>query len=109
MRLTEQQIKQLNQLYQEKYHLMSEEEKESNIIEWNHFWKNNLDIFCEDFLEIPLHPFQRNLLIEIQESDIATLVCSRGSSKSFCTAIAALCFALTRSNCNVLVVSMTLA
>lgn len=109
MQLTEQQIKQLNQLYQEKYHLMSEAEKVKNVIEWNQFYKNNLDIFCEDFLEIPLHPFQRNLLIEIQESDIATLVCSRGSSKSFCTAIAALCFALTRSNCNILIVSMTLA
>ena len=109
MKLTTKQIQQLNKLYYEKYNTMSDEEKIANIIEWNHFWKNNLDIFCEDFLEIPLHPFQHNLLIEIQESDIATLVCSRGSSKSFCTAIAAVCFALTRSNCNVLVVSMTLA
>lgn len=109
MKLTKKQIKQLNKLYYEKYAITPQEEKEANIIEWNHFWKNNLDIFAEDFLEIPLHPFQHNLLIEIQESDIATLVCSRGSSKSFCTAIAAICFALTRSNCTVLVVSMTLA
>ena len=57
MRLTEQQVKQLNQLYQEKYHLMSEAEKVKNVIEWNQFYKNNLDIFCEDFLDIPLHPF----------------------------------------------------
>ena len=88
---------------------LTKEEKEANIIEWNTFFKQNIDIFCTDFLEIPLFQYQKNMLIEIQESEIATLVCSRGSSKSFCTAIASLYFALLRSNCNVLVVSLTLS
>ena len=102
--------KEFNELINErKNHFISDEEKEQNVIEWNQFFKNNIDIFTEDFLEIPLFQYQKNMLLEIQESDMVTLVCSRGSSKSFCTAISALYFALLRSNCNVLVVSLTLA
>lgn len=107
MKLTEQEIQTLIQK-RENTHL-TPEQIEENVIEYVTFFRRNIDIFCEDFLEIPLHQFQKNMLIEIQESDIATLVCSRGSSKSFCTAIAALYFALMYSNCNILVVSLTLA
>lgn len=98
-----------NLIAERKAQHLSNKQKEENIIEWNHFFKNNIDIFCEDFLEIPIYQYQKNLLIEIQDNDITTLACSRGSSKSFCTAIAALFFALTRSNCNILVVSLTLS
>ena len=107
MKLTEQEIQALIQKRENTY--LTPEQIEENIIEYVTFFRRNIDIFCEDFLEIPLHQFQKNMLIEIQDSDIATLVCSRGSSKSFCTAIAALYFALMYSNCNILVVSLTLA
>lgn len=107
MKLSEKDIQSL--IRQRETTHLTKEQIEENIIEWNTFFKRNIDIFVEDFLEIPLHQFQKNMLIEIQDSDIATLVCSRGSSKSFCTAIASLFFALTRSNCNILIVSLTLA
>lgn len=107
MKLTEQEMQALINKRENTY--LTPEQIEENIIEYVTFFRRNIDIFCEDFLEIPLHQFQKNMLIEIQESDIATLVCSRGSSKSFCTAIAALYFALMYSNCNILVVSLTLA
>ena len=90
-----------------KQHLTSQQ-REENIIEWNQFYKNNIDIWANDFLEIPLFQYQKNMLIEIQENDITTLICSRGSAKSFITAIASLFFTLMRSNCTVLVVSLTL-
>lgn len=107
MKLTEQEIQTLIQKRETTY--LTPEQIEENIIEYTTFFRRNIDIFCEDFLEIPLHQFQKNMLIEIQDSEIATLVCSRGSSKSFCTAIAAIFFALMYSNCNILVVSLTLA
>lgn len=98
-----------NLIAERKSQHLSSKQKEENIIEWTQFFKNNIDIFCEDFLDIPIYQYQKNLLIEIQDNDVTTLACSRGSSKSFCTAIAALFFALTRSNCNILVVSLTLS
>lgn len=107
MKLTKKEIQALIQKRETTY--LTPEQIEENVIEYTDFFRKNIDIFCEDFLEIPLHQFQKNMLIEIQDSDIATLVCSRGSSKSFCTAIAAVFFALMYSNCNILVVSLTLA
>ncbi len=91
-----------------KQHL-TPQQKEENIIEWTQFMRVNWDIFIEEFLEIPLFPYQRNMLLEIQDGEVVTLICSRGSSKSFCTAIAAVAACLLRSNYNVIVVSLTLA
>ena len=91
-----------------KQHL-TPQQKEENVIEWTTFMRRNWDIFIEEFLEIPLFPYQRNMLLEIQDGEVVTLICSRGSSKSFCTAIAAVAACLLRSNYNVIIVSLTLA
>jgi hypothetical protein len=91
-----------------KQHL-TQQQKEENIIEYCTFFRRSWDIFIEEFLEIPLFPYQRNMLLEIQDGEVVTLICSRGSSKSFCTAIAAVTACLLRSNYNVIVVSLTLA
>lgn len=88
---------------------LTPEQKEENTRHWVDFYRKNIDIFVQDFLEIPLHPFQRSMLTTMQDSDISVLVCSRGSSKSFCTAIIAVAMALLYSNYNVLVVSLTLS
>ena len=40
--------KEFNELINErKNHFISDEEKEQNVIEWNQFFKNNIDIFTE--------------------------------------------------------------
>lgn len=88
---------------------ITKEQKEENLLEWTTFFRRNWDCFVEDFLEIPLFPYQKNMLLEIQNGEISTLICSRGSSKSFCTAISAITACLLKSNYNVIIVSLTLA
>jgi hypothetical protein len=34
-------------------------EQDKRLADWQLFYLNNLDIFTEEFLEIPLHQFQR--------------------------------------------------
>lgn len=87
---------------------LSEQEKEENVIEWVTFYRRNLDIFNNDFLEIPTHLFQNNMILTMQDNDVTDDICSRGSSKSFTTGIVALDFALLYSNCNILITSFTL-
>lgn len=88
--------------------ILSKEEIEENVIEWTTFFRRNLDIFNNDFLEIPTHLFQNNMILTMQDNDITDDICSRGASKSFTTGIVAVDFALLYSNCNVLITSFTL-
>ena len=61
MKLTEQEVQALIQKRETTY--LTPEQIEENIIEYVTFFRRNIDIFCEDFLEIPLHQFQKNMLI----------------------------------------------
>lgn len=88
---------------------LTQVEKEENVIEWVTFFRNNWAIFSEDFLGIPLFQYQKNMITEMQENEISTIICSRGASKSFCTAVGAIDACLLRSNYNVIIVSLTLA
>ena len=58
--------------------------EDRNIAEWQIFYLNNLDIFTEDFLEIPLHYFQKQILLQAWEADVDDVVASRGLSKQKC-------------------------
>ena len=62
---------------------ISKAEQEENIIEWTTFFRRNMDIFIEDYLEIPLYLFQDHMVITMQDNDITDDMASRGSSKSF--------------------------
>ena len=50
--------------------ILSKEEIEENVIEWTTFFRRNLDIFNNDFLEIPTHLFQNNMILTMQDNDI---------------------------------------
>ena len=83
-------------------------EYNQRIAEWQLFYLNNLDIFTEDFLEIPLRQFQRVLLNDCSQNDIEDIIASRGLSKSFIIAILANNLALLLPGINILITSMTL-
>ena len=63
---------------------LTKQEVEENIIEWTTFYqlyRRNLDIFTEDFLEIPLKFFQKQLLLGLAENEVEDVMASRGLSK----------------------------
>ena len=90
---------------------LTRQEVEENIIEWTTFYqlyRRNLDIFTEDFLEIPLKFFQKQLLLGLAENEIEDVMASRGLSKSFMVSIFATDMALLYSNQEILITSFTL-
>jgi hypothetical protein len=72
-------------------------------------YRRNLDIFVEDFLEIPLHQFQRSILLGMADNEEYDNIASRGLGKSVITAIFAVAWALLYSNCGILITSLTLS
>lgn len=87
---------------------LTKEEFDRQIVDWQLFYLNNLDIFTEDYLEIPLHHFQRQLLNDCVYYDIMDIIASRGLSKSFTIGILANNLALLLPGVNILITSMTL-
>ena len=47
---------------------LSKRDYDRKIAEWQMFYLNNLDIYTEDYLQIPLHFFQRQISLSIQRS-----------------------------------------
>ena len=83
-------------------------EYDKRLAEWQLFYLNNLDIFTEEFLQIPLKQFQRELLLNCRQYEVMDVVASRGLSKSFCIALLANNLALLLPNISILITSMTL-
>lgn len=86
----------------------SKQDIDRQVVDWQLFYLNNLDIFTEDYLEIPLHHFQRQLLNDCGYYDIMDIIASRGLSKSFTIGILANDLALLLPGVNILITSMTL-
>lgn len=84
-------------------------EQDKRLADWQLFYLNNLDIFTEEFLEIPLHQFQRELLLNCRQYDVMDVIASRGLSKTFCIALLANNLALILPNISILITSMTLS
>ena len=83
-------------------------EQDKRLADWQLFYLNNLDIFTEEFLDIPLKQFQRELLLNCRKYDVMDVIASRGLSKTFCIALLANNLALILPNINILITSMTL-
>lgn len=63
---------------------LTKEQKEQNVIEWTTFYRRNLDIFNEDYLEIKgLCVMQRQMINNFSDNDVNATVCSRGLGKLF--------------------------
>ena len=83
-------------------------EYDKRLADWQLFYLNNLDIFTEEFLGIPLKQFQRELLLNCRKYEVMDVIASRGLSKSFCIALMANNLALILPNVSILITSMTL-
>lgn len=68
-----------------------EDEAIENAIEWTTLFRRNWDIYAEWYLGIGLKPFQREALHLMGVSDSFFFRAGRGVSKSFLSAIAAMC------------------
>ncbi len=88
---------------------LTEEEIEKNVIEWTTFFRRNLDIFNEDFLEIKTSQFQKQRINSWDDNEIQTTIASRGSAKTFDVGLFSLDMALLYSGCQILITSMTLS
>lgn len=82
-------------------------EVESNVIEWTTLFRRNWDIFAEVALGIRLKPFQRHALHLIGVSDVFFWRASRGTAKSFITALAAIIKMLLYPNSWVVITATT--
>lgn len=76
---------------------------EENVIEWTTLFRRNWDIYAELVLGVKLKPFQRSALHLIGISDVYFWRASRGTSKSFITALAAIIKLLLYPNARVVV------
>ena len=81
--------------------------KKDNIIEWTTLFRRNWEIYAELILGLVLKPFQREALHMIGVSDVYFWRASRGTSKTYITAIAAIIKMLLYPNSWVVVTATT--
>ena len=110
--MTLEETKQLEQLTLKKKRedkkIRTKQDMDRSYAEWQMFYLNNLNIFTEDYLEIPLHYFQHQLLLDCWENDIEYIIASRGLSKSFSIGILANDLALLLPGVQIGIASLTL-
>lgn len=87
---------------------LSKKDYDKRIANWQLFYLNNLDIFTEEYLKIPLHYFQRQVLLDCREYDIYMFIASRGLSKSFTIGTLANDLALLLPGVQIAITSLTL-
>ena len=83
-------------------------ELDKKYADWQIFYLNNLDIFVEEYLQIPLHYFQKQLLLDCWKNDIEDIIASRGLSKSFMIGILANNLALLLPTVQIGISSLTI-
>lgn len=88
---------------------LSKKEYDERIANWQLFYLNNLDIFTEEYLQIPLKHFQRQMLLDCRFYDQIDVITSRGLGKSLTTGILANNLALLLPGVQILITSYTLA
>lgn len=71
-----------NMTYEER-----KEYKRNNWAQFTGFYRRNIDSFCVDILEMNLFPFQRYMLRSMAKGDFSVLICCRGLTKSYLTAV----------------------
>lgn len=72
---------------------ITDRDKIDNAKKWITFMRRNIEIFVEEYLQIPLRPFQRVMLHLMCESFNFTGICSRGNGKSWAVGVFAMSIA----------------
>lgn len=88
--------------------IYNKKDEDKRIAEWQMFYLNNMDVFTEKYLEIPLKQFQRQILLDCWTNDIEVIIASRGLSKTFTTAILANNLALLIAGVDIVITSLSL-
>lgn len=80
--VTRKELEEITRKQKKKKPIYSKKESDIRCAEYQMFYLNNLDIFVEEFLEIKLYHFQRQMLLDIWINDVYFADASRGISKS---------------------------
>jgi hypothetical protein len=87
---------------------LTKEEKDRNIMDWQIFYLNNLDIFNTEYLHLKSKYFQKQVINICWENDISFINASRGLSKSYTIGNFAIDISLLLPNINVGIASLTI-
>lgn len=72
-------------------HYLSNQTNVLNTLAWATFWRRNMHRFVEDYLRLPLHPYQQIAIYEMGVSNYICVIASRNTAKSFIIALYACC------------------
>ena len=82
-------------------------EQEELLIEWNHFFRNNVQYFCEWMLGVKLHEYQRFWLYVMQNSTRFMGLASRGTAKSWIVGLFSIARAILYPGTHIILASRT--
>jgi hypothetical protein len=82
-------IRERNKREQRRKKALSPEQRKEQVKKWTTFYRRNWNIYAKHELGIPLFFFQEVMLYLLGKSQIFYMMCSRGLSKSFLSALAA--------------------
>lgn len=84
---------------------LTDEQRKHNFKLWVTFFRKHLDIFCMEYLECPLYPYQQLMMREINRNEQTVVIAARATAKTYITALAAVALCILYPNLKVLVVS----
>ena len=87
---------------------ISEEKRREQTIKWTSFYRRNWNLYAAHRLKIHLHPFQHIMIYFIGVSQVWWGIASRGISKTFVSALAAMIYALLYPNAEIHITSSTI-
>lgn len=82
-------------------------EREEKVVDWTTFYRRNIHYFIEDYLGLRLKFFQKFLVYFMHLCPLVILLCSRGTSKSYITAVYSCAVSILYPNSKILIVSLT--
>lgn len=88
--------------------VITEEKRKDQLIKWTSFYRRNWNLYAAHRLKIHLHPFQHIMLYFIGVSQVWFGIASRGISKTFISALAAMIYALLYPNAEIHITSSTI-
>lgn len=87
---------------------LTNEQWENQIIDWCDFYRKNWEMYAKYELGIPLYPFQMIWLHLMGVSQVFYLMCGRGLSKSFMSALSSFVKALLYPNSEIVLTATTI-
>ena len=89
-------------------HKLTKDERKRQVKDWCTFYRRNWDVYAVDRLGINLKPFQALAIYLMGVSDVFYMICCRGLSKSFMSALASFIQCLLYPNTHVVLTATTI-